>query len=263
MEATDLINPKESELKGIIEKCEDLLVMINYYMELKGTEREYFETFRYEDALTFDVRDVIRVIEEESRSLLKALPSGDSDITMHEKEPEPASHIQLSPRRYAKCAELLMKIFGQYELHIVWKDKRKRKFDAYRQNHDSVALLTYCATFINNWHTYGGRCFKIKPPLAQPGPPTFCIKIMSPDGETDWTRMVWLLSFDTGHGPLQLDSLSQIEALLEKDGRYQIGVSYPLCAELLMQIFEKFDLKIAWEDTHSKSTWRTRTPGNY
>jgi hypothetical protein len=207
MLATELIKPNRSGLSRIIDQCEGLMVMIDVYMERRGKEHKYFETFRYDDAMTFDVRDVIRVIEEESRSLLKALPRGDSDKKVS----------------YPLCAELLMQIFEKFDLRIVWNDERARKFKQYMQDEDSVKLLTYCGQFINAWFKFGGNCFKTKTNLPVIGPATLPFRIKSPDGQTDWTRMVWLLADQTvykgkhnGNEVLSADTLSEIEAYLAK-----------------------------------------------
>jgi hypothetical protein len=68
----------------------------------------------------------------------------------------------LSQRRYAMCAEILMQMFEKFDLHKVWAVERSRTFDKYMENHDSVELLTYCATFINKWFKRSGWCFKTK-----------------------------------------------------------------------------------------------------
>jgi hypothetical protein len=88
------------------------------------------------------------------------------------------------------------------------------------ESHDSVQVLKYFAKYINNLipmfrtlinsETYTSK-------LPDLGPPHFDVQIMSPDGMTDWTRMVWMIRNTVDYrGALTADCLSQIEAHLEK-----------------------------------------------
>jgi hypothetical protein len=118
----------------------------------------------------------------------------------------------LSQPRYPMCAELLMEMFEKFDLSDVAHAKMLGNFDEYMKNDDSVELLTYCAKFINAWTKYGATFFKTKSNIADTIPKEFQFQIMSPDGMTDWTRMVWMIgkTMDYG-GSLTADSLSQME----------------------------------------------------
>ena len=115
------------------------------------------------------------------------------------------------------CAEVLMQMFEKFDLHEVWFVKRSRMFDEYMQNHDSVKLLTYCATFINTWFKRSGVCFRTKNNLPEIGPSNFDVQIMSPDGKTEWTRMAWMIGeFVDYKASFTPEYLLQIEDTLNK-----------------------------------------------
>ena len=113
---------------------------------------------------------------------------------------------------YPMCAELLMQIFEKFDLHVVWAAERSRMFKQYMENHDSVKLLTYFAKFINFWFKRYGSAFKTKENLPELGPLQFPITIMSPDGNTDWTRMAWMIKNIThDERDFTLDYMSKAE----------------------------------------------------
>ena len=125
--------------------------------------------------------------------------------------------LWLSQHRYPMCAEVLMQLFEKFDLHIVWNGERSRQFKEYMENNDSVTLLTYCATFINEWAKYGARAFKDGSSIPYIGPKEFPIKIMSPDGNTDWTRMVSMIGeFAQYIAKFTPEYLLQLEDFLKK-----------------------------------------------
>jgi hypothetical protein len=121
--------------------------------------------------------------------------------------------------QYPMCAEMLMHIFENFKLPIVWRHAREKEFNLYMENGDSVQLLTWCAKKVNYWAGLTGiRAEQLKkwevPDLNVhlPAP------IMSPDGLTDWTRLLLLLHYSmppSSHAP----SMSLGEEAIRADTR--------------------------------------------
>lgn len=96
-------------------------------------------------------------------------------------------------KQYPLCAEVLMDYFKTFQLPLLWKNNRKRLFALYTQDKDSVKLLTACSFYINSWYKMRKDLSMSTLKVGDLGPETFNVKIMSPNGKTDWTRMVWLI----------------------------------------------------------------------
>jgi hypothetical protein len=136
-----------------------------------------------------------------------------------------------------------MNMFEIFDLHIAWAGERSRKFKKYMENHDSVELLTYCAKFINDWFKSSGACFKTKKNLPAIGPSNFNITIMSPDGETDWTRMTWMIrEFIHDYQKFTTDYLSKVEKILVTNS------GYPYHAQRRQEKWQREK----YADTHAK-----------
>jgi hypothetical protein len=126
--------------------------------------------------------------------------------------------VPLPPEQYPMCAEILMNYFEGFKLPVVWKHEKTKAFDIYMKNHDSVGLLTWCAKYINIWATWTGVKREMLtrwevPDLNSPHLPP---QIMSPDGLSDWTRILWLLQIST---PISPPSMQDAEKYMRENTR--------------------------------------------
>ena len=127
------------------------------------------------------------------------------------------------PKQYPMCAEMLMHIFEGFTLPIVWKHELTRTIDIYMENGDSVQLLKWCAKKVNYWAGLTGiRAEQLKtwqvPDLNSDLP----AHIMSPDGRTDWTRILMLIQISLPpirRAPFIQDAMSLIEDEIREDTR--------------------------------------------
>ena len=88
---------------------------------------------------------------------------------------------------YRYCAETLLDIFQRamvdHRLSKEFEAELQSEFDVWSDGTDSVPFITWCANKIN-----GGSLSASFPGI---GTPPQTVKIMSPDGHTDWTLAAW------------------------------------------------------------------------
>ena len=93
--------------------------------------------------------------------------------------------------RYARCAAVLYRMFRELDMIKFNKDQLQRQWHKTMQSGDSVAMITWYANKFNFWSgekylnmVRNATAREIVPDMSGRTP----IKIMSPDGETDWTN---------------------------------------------------------------------------
>ena len=88
---------------------------------------------------------------------------------------------------YRYCAETLLDIFQRamvdHRLSKEFEAELQSEFDVWSDGTDSVPFITWCANKIN-----GGSLSASFPGI---GTPPQTVKVMSPDGHTDWTLAAW------------------------------------------------------------------------
>jgi hypothetical protein len=88
---------------------------------------------------------------------------------------------------YRYCAETLLEIFQRamrdHKLSKEFEAELQEEFDVWSEGTDSVPFITWCANKIN-----GGSLSASFPGI---GTPPQTVKVMSPDGHTDWTLAAW------------------------------------------------------------------------
>ncbi len=130
-------------------------------------------------------------------------------------------HIQ-SYTPFPRCLDVLIDVYDSIDIEYdkPWRVEWPRKKREYQENHDCVKLMNYIAHQLNFFSEHMRDMeTKLKGTFTDDCPGSQVRTLISPNGQTDWSRAVWCIysavhkkGFDKAWNS---DVLAQMESWLE------------------------------------------------